>query len=159
MGNRAHVIFTDGEKISPAVYLHWNGGPESIYQFLDELDRRNVRADCEYEAARFIAIVCEFFDKDYYGACSVGVSNGPTFKKITPSTISSYDHGDNGVFVVNRSGEIRVVRRFTCGEEWPPCRVEKERDSAYKHKYAMDNSIRSVFGKKPTEAEATISSE
>ncbi len=39
MGNRATIIFTDGKKsFSPAVYLHWNGGPESVYAFLEELD-------------------------------------------------------------------------------------------------------------------------
>ena len=40
MGNRAAVVFTKGEEISPAVYLHNNGGPESIYSFLAELNRR-----------------------------------------------------------------------------------------------------------------------
>ena len=78
MGNRATVIFVTGEgKISPAVYLHWNGGPESVYQFLDELDRRKVRAGDDYECARFIQIVGEFFDQDATSGLSLGVSNGP----------------------------------------------------------------------------------
>ena len=62
MGNRATVIFQAQDTISPAIYLHWNGGPESVYQFLDELDRRKVRGDADYEAARFVKIVGEFFD-------------------------------------------------------------------------------------------------
>jgi hypothetical protein len=79
MGNRATVIFapTDAEAnvltISPAIYLHWNGGPESIYAFLDELNRRNCRPDGSYEAAVFIAIVREFFDQEKYGTLSLGV--------------------------------------------------------------------------------------
>ena len=65
MGNRAIVIFSDKEEknILPAVYLHWNGGPESIYAFLDELDRRKVGDNRHYETARFIQIVGEFMDE------------------------------------------------------------------------------------------------
>lgn len=40
MGNRAYVVFEDRQgNRSPAVYLHWNGGPESIYAMLDTLAR------------------------------------------------------------------------------------------------------------------------
>ncbi len=38
MGNRAYVVFESGKERSPAVYLHWNGGPESIYAFLHALN-------------------------------------------------------------------------------------------------------------------------
>ncbi len=141
MGNRATVVFTAGDHISPAVYLHWQGGPESVYAFLDELDRREVRADADYECARFIGIVAEFFDADSYGTTSLGVTNGPTV--IAPEALAEVqtDHGDNGFYVVNRAdrsgitaypqgldvalanGEVtppaprRLVRRFT--ESWP----------------------------------------
>ena len=81
MGNRANVVFVNkaGDNISPTVYLHWNGGAESIYAFLDELDRRKVRADQCYECARFVQIVSEFFDsgEERYGTLSLGVMNGP----------------------------------------------------------------------------------
>ena len=43
MGNRAFVIFTDGKTYSPAVYLHWNGGPESIYPMLDYMAKKGCR--------------------------------------------------------------------------------------------------------------------
>lgn len=75
MGNRAFVVFENegSTKFSPAIYLHWNGGPESVYAFLDLLDRYKVTADQEYEAARFVQIVGNFIG----GTLSLGIVNGP----------------------------------------------------------------------------------
>lgn len=125
MGNRATVIFWDAstKACSPAVYLHWNGGPDSVYGFLEELDRRNVRADQEYECARFIQIVGEFFSQSYapptdgdpHGiyresafGLSLGVVNGPTqaaMKRSVPKALEGVmtDHGDNGFYLVDRT--------------------------------------------------------
>lgn len=133
MGNRATVIFWNGEtkpakrSISPAVYLHWNGGPESIYAFLEELDRRDVRADQEYECARFTQVVSEFFtwsterdlsdpiySESAYGL-SLGVVNGPKSDKPADLDKVMTDHGDNGVYLVNRTvpdGDPARMRRF-----------------------------------------------
>lgn len=142
MGNRAHIIFwhrdRDEPRFSPAVYLHWNGGPESVYGFLEELDRREVRADQEYEAARFVQIVGEFFDNDGEGGLSLGIVNGP--KSDTPSDLEPFDHGDNGVYLVDRV-KGRTVRRFTDEnndrglQEWPAEKVERERLDAERHEY------------------------
>ena len=55
MGNRANIIFTNSDEsvLSPAIYLDWNGGAESIYAFLDEMDRRNIIFnDIMYESAK-----------------------------------------------------------------------------------------------------------
>jgi hypothetical protein len=160
MGNRANVIFVTGDggmrprEISPAIYLHWNGGPESVYAFLAELDRRNVRADAEYEAARFVHVVGDFFDSDLgprswtpgecqeYEGLSLGIINGP--KEITPEALANLrtDNGDNGFYVVDRSGDGLKMRRFTMERtdyegddwskqyelrEWPLEKVEHER--------------------------------
>lgn len=110
MGNRASVIFHSGDTISPAVYLHWNGGPESIYAFLDELNRREVRADANYECARFIAVVAEFFDHDSYGTASLGVSNGPT--NLSKTALAPFVSEDNGLYLVTRAAGKNNVRRF-----------------------------------------------
>ena len=160
MGNRATVIFTnkDETSISPAIYLHWNGGPESIYPFLDELDRREVRADQNYEAARFVAIVSEFFDQDYYSGLSLGIQNGP--EEIIPSALKAFDPGDNGIFVVCRETKPRRVRRFesdyVAGKssltDMTPDAVEEERKQAYKSEYL--SAIKSLFTK-PNEREAS----
>ena len=138
MGNRATVIFTDGNtNHSPAVYLHWNGGPESVYGFLEELDRRGVRADQDYECARFIQIVGEFFDSDGQDGLSLGVANGPAAQAISPETLRTVmtDHGDNGFYIVNRTVSPCAVRRFFEVEggnlvEAPPEKVERERREA-----------------------------
>ena len=113
MGNRATVIFTDGKKkIGAAVYLHWNGGAESIYAFLNEMERRHIRADQEYETARFIHIVGEFFDQESLTGLSLGVVNGP--KAINEKELAKVrtDHGDNGFYIINRTGDKPVMRRF-----------------------------------------------
>lgn len=134
MGNRATVIFWNGEtkpakrSISAAVYLHWNGGPESIYSFLEELDRRGVRADQDYECARFVQVVGEFFTwsttrdlsdpiyRDSAYGLSLGVVNGPLSDEVKHLDKVYTDHGDNGFYLVNRSltmGAPGYMRRFT----------------------------------------------
>jgi len=158
MGNRANVIFVDksGKSISPCVYLHWNGGAESIYPFLDELDRRSVRADQNYECARFISIVADFMNFNCLTSLSLGVINGP--KKINSTELKKLhtDSGDNGIYVVCRQGD-RKVRRFkgayskVDGEyiimkEISVEDVELERVEAYKHKYNVgEDTIANMF--------------
>jgi hypothetical protein len=148
MGNRATVIFTnqDEKDISPAVYLHWNGGPESIYAFLDEMDRRNIRVnDTMYECARFIHIVGDFFDMDEISSLSLGVTNGP--KKIEPKELEKTrtDHGDNGFYIIHRMNKGRRVKRFVCKydkkytyqgiHEVPLKEVKAEMKRAYENRY------------------------
>ncbi len=149
MGNRAFVIFEEDGEISPAVYLHWNGGPESVYPFLDELDRRQVRADITYAPARFIAVVAEFMDQEHYTGLSLGVMNGPD--AITPDGLANFNHGDNGVFVVTRNGGDRRVRHFIPGSELTelsPEDTERERREAYNHRYSTgDTPIKALFTK------------
>lgn len=132
MGNRANVLFVAGyesrepdhspswwtpNRVSPTVYLHWNGGPESVYAFIKEMDERDIRVDGEYDAARFCQIVGEFFDDDYRSSLSLGVLNTPTMRAINEHTLGMIptDTSDNGFYVVDRTaaGVTRRVRRFT----------------------------------------------
>ena len=132
MGNRAYVIFEDKERksFSPAIYLHWNGGPESIYAFLDELDRRGVRADQEYEAARFVQIVGEYFMPDQL---SLGVTSGPS----SAADLGRWAGEDNGLYLVCRTEKPRRVRRLWKNwktevlTEWTPRKANAERKAAY----------------------------
>lgn len=111
MGNRANVIFTDGKQFSPGVYLHWNGGPESVYAFLDELERRRAFHGIDYMAARFVQIVAEFFDSDGHAeTLSLGIFSGP--KSIDDLAGLPTDHGDNGFFIIERKEDGFFVRRF-----------------------------------------------
>lgn len=172
MGNRANVIFTATQggdtQLSPCVYLHGNGGPESVYAFLAELDSREVRADAMYDAARFVQIAGEFFDQPYHSGLSLGIVNGPD--AINPNHGHAQaaevlgkiatDAGDNGFYVVNRDGGKLTVRRFTeqgaqtvALKEWPARRVAAERKKALANAQYAD--IRAHFDKvrKPTERE------
>lgn len=136
MGNRATIIFTDltGLEIGPAIYLHWNGGPESIYAFLDELDRRRVRSDVDYSSARFIHVVGDYFDgADSAGSMSLGVTSGPP--RIDEDSLERYDHCDNGIYVVQRQRGRSHVRRFTRGGELTPEQVANEEALARQHDY------------------------
>lgn len=145
MGNRANVVFVAGEHISPAIYLHWNGGPESVYAFLAELNRRNVRADGEYEAARFCQVVGDLFDDAQRTGLSLGITNGP--KEITPEAIAEVhtDAGDNGFYIVNRTTDPMSMRRFRMrydGKvtmvELSPAEVEAEWREARNDPYARE---------------------
>ena len=149
MGNRAFVIFEEDGEISPAVYLHWNGGPESVYPFLDELDRRDVRPDIAYAPAGLIAVVAEFMDQEHYTGLSLGVMNGPEF--ITVDALQPFNHGDNGVYVVTRGNGERRVRRFAAGSkliELSQEDTEREKREAYNHKYNTgEHPIKGLFTK------------
>lgn len=140
MGNRSHVIFHDQHGYSPAVYLHWNGGPESVYAFLDELRVRGGWHDSRYACARFTQLVGELFDGDGQGFLSLGVTNGP--KSDSVDALTPYDHGDNGVFLVAWNGDGYDVRRFFCLDadygEASPERVLSEEATARSHAYSKD---------------------
>ena len=155
MGNRANVVFTDGDKeFSPAVYLHWNGGPESIYAFLAEMDRRMVRGhDVMYESARFCHIVGDFMDQDTITGLSLGLTNGPKSDKPADFAKVFTDPGDNGFYLVERThagnGKFdTTVRRFRENgggkiKELTPAEVKAERLEAMKSDYIAD--IAGVF--------------
>lgn len=100
MGNRAYIVFDQtyegqrpkGGDALPAVYLHWNGGPESIYTFLAYCKAVCRQGDREYIPARFVQIVGNYFG----GNLSLGLT--ATTRDDIPELASV---GDNGVYVVN----------------------------------------------------------
>lgn len=131
MGNRAVVTFAkrceiekylvpaenggDGQKLEGSVadnphrvgvYLHWNGGRDSIEAFLGackELGYRDGASD-SYGVARFTQTVCNFFGS---GGLSCGVDT------LEHSDTNNYD---NGVYVVGDNWEI-IGREFAHGEK------------------------------------------
>lgn len=140
MGNRAQVMFVENceptelnpygiKEYSPVIYLHWNGGPESVYAFLAELDRRHVRADRYYEAARFVQVVGDFFDS---GKCLTSLSLGiDTLHILCEETLKGLSQCDNGLYMVERSThpfKIKKMRRIREGVEWDTVQITNERD-------------------------------
>ncbi len=102
MGNRA-VITTEEQKIG--VYLHWNGGRDSVEAFLgacEDLGFRPPDQDC-YGWARLCQVVGEFFGGD---GLSVGIS---TLDEL------DCDNGDNGLYII-KGWEI-VGRKYARGEQ------------------------------------------
>lgn len=86
MGNRA-VITTEEERIG--VYLHWNGGRDSVEGFLavcKELGHRPPEDDC-YGFARLCQVVGNFFG----GTTSLGID---TLDHL------DCDNGDNGMYII-----------------------------------------------------------
>lgn len=95
MGNRAVISF-EGSEVG--IYLHWNGGPESVLAFLDAAKACKVRdplVDC-YGIARLAQIIGNFFGT----AESLGVDE---------LTKLDCDNGDNGQYVV---GENWVITKW-----------------------------------------------
>lgn len=89
MGNRA-IIKAEGND-NKAVYLHWNGGRDSVEAFLKYCELRGFRGfDDPYGMARFCQVVGNFFGPD---GLSLGIMD------------CAESHGDNGVYIV-RGWEI-----------------------------------------------------
>lgn len=92
MGNRAVLVAKGNENKS--VYLHWNGGRDSVEAFLKYCELRGFRGfQDEYGMARFCQVVGNFFGAN---GLSVGIMDGV------------YSHGDNGIYVIE---DWRIVNR------------------------------------------------
>ena len=142
MGNRAAVVFTKGDDISPTVYLHNNGGPESIYSFLAELNRRKCGRGQHviFVAARFAHVVGDFFDCDEATHSSIGILNGPAQISVEGLAQLADTADDNGVYVMNLSEPDRwSVRRFVSDRELTKREVDRERRAACKHFFMTGN--------------------
>ena len=127
MGNRAFI--TD-ETRKVGVYLHWNGGRDSVEAFLEYCKRKDCRGfgqDTSYGMARLVQVVTNFFG----GTSSVGISPYPC-----------YD--DNGIYIV-RGWDI-VGRKTWNYEE------DKEVDfpeSWEQHEYDLEEMIEEIDSMQP----------
>ena len=101
MGNRAVIAFKQkhiSKEQSPAIYLHWNGGRDSVEAFLKASEIIGIRwGDPSYACARLSQIIGNWMR----GNLSLGVS--------AYSNLDT-DNGDNGVFWIE-GGKI-VGREF-----------------------------------------------
>lgn len=101
MGNRA-VITTPDNRIG--VYLHWNGGRDSVQAFLMYCNLRGFRPpeQDDYGWARLCQVIGNFFGGDL----SIGID---TTDRL------DCDNGDNGMYII-KNWEI-VGRKFFQGLE------------------------------------------
>lgn len=106
MGNRA-VITTNENFVNDGIgiYLHWNGGRDSVEAFLGYCKAQGYRSltdDPSYGFARLAQVIGNFFG----GGASVGIN------KVS---CLDCDNGDNGVYIVD--GWDIVDREYFRGEE------------------------------------------
>ena len=119
MGNRAVISFKDeyiNKDDSPSIYLHWNGGRDSVEAFLKAAKIIGIRSDGSYCCARMAQMIGNWMG----GILSVGVG--------TYSTLDT-DNFNNGVYWVENF-EI-IDREFFTGKE--------------QQKHDQDNLVREIL--------------
>jgi hypothetical protein len=133
MGNRATIAFP---KAKVSLYLHWNGGVESLVAFLDYANEVGI-SDDDYGAARFTQIIANYFG----GTLSIGLSG-------YSGKAGALDDGqDNGAYVIER-GEtgLRVATWLKRAAELAgpelACRIERARAHTYNTKGEMLAELR-----------------
>lgn len=97
MGNRA-VITTSTSRKGFGIYLHWNGGIESVLAFLDAAKERTYRDpeyDPTYSMARLCGLIHEFFGVDSESSLGIGL-----LQEL------DCDNHDNGVYVIGKDWQI-----------------------------------------------------
>lgn len=106
MGNRAVIVTEENFKNNGiGVYVHWNGGRDSVEGFLKYCELRGFRTleeDC-YGFARLVQVIANFMGAD---GLSVGVDSIDNL---------DCDNGDNGVYIIK--GWDIVGREYFNGEE------------------------------------------
>ena len=98
MGNRAVITASKVKESGLGIYLHWNGGIESVVAFLDvarQLGYRDPTTDESYGMARLCGLICVF--AGIRGDTGVGIND---LSKL------DCDNYDNGVYVIGRQWEI-----------------------------------------------------
>lgn len=96
MGNRAVISMAcEGipKEYSPSIYVHWNGGRNSVECFLQTAKHLKVRPEETYGMARLCQIIGNFFG----GTLSLGMG---AYCQLDTDNI------DNGVYWINSKFEI-----------------------------------------------------
>lgn len=108
MGNRA-IVLPEGSKFG--VYLHWNGGPDSVKAFLEYCKLKHHRDfggsnRDSYGLARFCQVVGNFFG----GTCSIGV------EAVGSDLEQNAEWLDNGIYVVRGWDVVKRIGTETQSE-------------------------------------------
>jgi len=104
MGNRATITTAPFSEDSACIYVHWNGGRESIEAFCaaaKELGYHSPGSDGTYALARLTGLICTFFGLERDTSVALGTVR---------DMISAGD--DNGCFVLG--GDWEIVERRDC---------------------------------------------
>jgi hypothetical protein len=121
MGNRAVITLAKKPTAnSVGIYLHWNGGAESVLAFAEAAKHFGVRLHDEtYATARLAQIIGNFFG----GTLSVGVG------VLRQLDCQNYD---NGTYKVSFEGDAVVIEQSADGKKnWK----RLNNDELRKHQY------------------------
>ena len=139
MANSAAVVFVSSnsagqfDAISPVVRLQWNGGADSVYAFLDAMNRyEDANLRVEHQAMNFARIAANYIG-DWH---TVSLFNAPS-GEITAKTLANINLDTNhGLYVVSKNS----VMHFTNGAWLFPKDVNAEREAALKLAYSTNES-------------------
>ena len=97
MGNRAVIAFvaddgTQDKDLCLGIYLHWNGGRDSVEGFLEYAKKQGLRSG-DYGVAR----LCQIIGNTFGGTLSMGVDVVCNL---------DYDNFDNGLYWVDKNFNI-----------------------------------------------------
>jgi hypothetical protein len=107
MGNRATITTAPFDRKNACIYVHWNGGRDSIEAFCKaayDLGYRSPDSDPGYALARLSGLICTFFGLDGPLSISLGTVD---------ELIGAGD--DNGCYVIGGQWHV-VERRDTYGK-------------------------------------------
>lgn len=136
MGNRA-VIVTGKRDLG--MYLHWNGGRDSVEAFLEYCELRGFRPPDRdsYGWARLCQVVSNFMGAD---GLSVGISRCEDDERMDPD--------DNGIYVIEG---WRIVDRLRTGydADWNPVGLVKVAPEDEQMRYDRDEMLREIDEAQP----------
>ena len=107
MGNRAVLEF---ENTGIGIYLHWNGGRDTIEPLLAVAKEYQLRNDDCYAPARLIQIIGNFLN--YFDQRSSGLSLG-----VGMVNNLDCDNGDNGTYLISEDLNIVGRKHFSSEEQ------------------------------------------
>lgn len=129
MGNRAVITFDRNPKQeSIGIYLHWNGGAESVLAFCEAANKLGIRdnSDSFYQLARMIQLIGNYFG----GTTSLGIGK---LKEL------DCENGDNGLFICGRisteAGSKVMIRQSKTGRLAESDFVNLSEDEIRNHVY------------------------
>lgn len=137
MGNRA-VITTPERKVG--VYLHWNGGRDTIEPLLKYCELQGYRppSSDEYGFARICQVMGNFFG----GSLSLGVGAYTTDRQMDP--------GDNGIYVIE-GWRIADHLRTEYDSDWNPVGMRSFGPSEEEDWHKFDDMLRAFDASMPEE--------
>lgn len=142
MGNRAVITASKSKEVASAkdigIYLHWNGGRDSVEAFLKYCELRGFRSPTEdcYGWSRLAQVIGNYFG----GELSIGID---TCNRL------DCDNWDNGVYIID--GWEIVDRQYFKGSEqqyYPLLEMLIEIDAAQPEKEQIgEDAIRQAIEK------------